>query len=103
MNDLSGMSRLDRPNSYVGRSVERPNAARLTRGRGRYVDDVVLPRMVHVAFARSPYAHAEVKSVETGEAAALRGVVRVVTMDDLAGYCTPWVGVLDTVINEPAS
>ncbi|MCC0030724.1 MAG: xanthine dehydrogenase family protein molybdopterin-binding subunit [Brucellaceae bacterium] len=89
------MSRLDRPNSYVGRSVERPNAARLTRGRGRYVDDVVLPRMVHVAFARSPYAHAEVTSIETADAAALPGVVRVVTMDDLADHCTPWVGVLD--------
>lgn len=92
MSDLTG---IDRPNSYIGRSVERPNAARLTRGRGRFVDDVDLPRMVHVAFARSPHAHAEVRSVDTSEAAALPGVLRVVTMADLAGYCTPWVGVLD--------
>ena len=92
MTDLSG---LDRPNSYIGRSVERPNAARLTRGRGRFVDDIDLPRMLHVAFARSPYAHALVKSVDTAGAAALAGVIRVVTMADLAEYCTPWVGVLD--------
>ena len=46
----SGLSALDRPNSYIGRSVPRPNLARLTQGRGQYVSDVVLPRMAHVAF-----------------------------------------------------
>jgi len=43
----------DAPNSYVGRSVTRPNARRLTQGRGQYVDDIVLPRMVHVAYVTS--------------------------------------------------
>jgi carbon-monoxide dehydrogenase large subunit len=95
MNDQPAFSFLDRPNSYIGRSVKRPSAERLVQGRGRYVDDIELPRMLHVAFARSPYAHAEIKSVETGDAAALPGVVRVVTMADLVDYCTPWVGVLD--------
>lgn len=95
MNEQSVMTVLDRPNSYIGRSVPRPNAARLAQGRGTYVDDIVLPRMVHLAFCRSPYAHAEILSIDTIAAAALPGVVRVVTMADLKDYCTPWVGVLD--------
>ena len=39
------VSALDRPNSYIGRSVPRPNLARLTRGRAQFVSDMTLPRM----------------------------------------------------------
>ncbi|MGB6966890.1 MAG: hypothetical protein WBD90_20830, partial [Xanthobacteraceae bacterium] len=53
---LSGLTALDRPNSYIGRSVPRPNLARLTQGRGQYVSDITLPRLAHVAFVRSPHA-----------------------------------------------
>ncbi|NIA71517.1 xanthine dehydrogenase family protein molybdopterin-binding subunit [Pelagibius litoralis] len=95
MNDRSAMSVLDKPNSYIGRSVPRPNAKRLAQGRATYVDDIVLPRMVHLAFCRSPYAHAEILSIDSTAALALPGVLRVVTMADLQDYCTPWVGVLD--------
>lgn len=84
----------DRPNSYIGKTVPRPNAGRLVQGRGRYVDDIVLPRMLHVAFARSPYAHARIGEIETAEARAVKGVVRVFTGRDLAEVCTPWVAVL---------
>jgi aerobic carbon-monoxide dehydrogenase large subunit len=59
---VSGLSALDRPNSYIGRSVPRPNLERLMQGRGQYVSDVVLPRMVHVAFLRSTHAHARIKT-----------------------------------------
>ena len=55
---------LDRPNSYIGRSVPRPNLARLTQGRGQYVSDITLPRMAHVAFVRSPHAHARISAIE---------------------------------------
>ncbi|MGD1880690.1 MAG: xanthine dehydrogenase family protein molybdopterin-binding subunit, partial [Kiloniellaceae bacterium] len=95
MTDGSGMSAFDKPNSYIGRSVPRPNAKRLAQGRGTYVDDIELPRMLHLAFCRSPYAHAEIVSVDKSAAAALPGVVRVVTMEDLKDHCSPWVGVLD--------
>ena len=54
----ASLSKFDRPNSYIGRSVARPNAKRLLAGRGRYVTDMKLPRMLHAAFVRSPYAHA---------------------------------------------
>ena len=90
----SGLSALDRPNSYIGRSVPRPNLARLTQGRGQYVTDVVLPRMVHVAFVRSPHAHARIKSIGAADAKKSPGVVAVVTGAELAKVITPWVGVL---------
>jgi carbon-monoxide dehydrogenase large subunit len=88
------MSVLDRPNSYIGRSVPRPNARRLLEGRGIFVDDVVLPRLAHVAFVRSPHAHARIRGIATEEAASMDGVIGVFTGADLAKVCTPWVGVL---------
>jgi aerobic carbon-monoxide dehydrogenase large subunit len=90
----SGLTALDRPNSYIGRSVPRPNLARLTQGRGQYVSDVVLPRMAHVAFLRSPHAHARIRTVETADAKKSPGVIAVVTGPELAKVITPWVGVL---------
>src|ERR1700679_3619078 len=90
----SGLTALDRPNSYIGRSVPRPNLARLTQGRGQYVSDVVLPRMAHLAFVRSPHAHARIKAIDTTEAKKSPGVVAVVTGAELAKVVTPWVGVL---------
>jgi carbon-monoxide dehydrogenase large subunit len=91
---LPDTSVLGRPDSYIGRSVPRPNAKRLVAGRGRYVDDLTLPRMLHIAFVRSPYAHARIVSIDSREAATMPGVVRIVTATDLADICTPWVGVL---------
>jgi CO/xanthine dehydrogenase Mo-binding subunit len=84
----------DAPNSYVGRSVTRPNARRLAQGRGQFVDDIVLPRMVHVAYCRSPHAHARIAGIGTKKAAAMPGVVRVVTGAEIAMVCKPYVGVL---------
>src|SRR5262245_44729891 len=88
------LSALDRPNSYIGRSVPRPNLARLTQGRGQYVSDVTLPRMVHVAFVRSPHAHARIRHIATEAAKKAPGVIAVVPGAELAKVMTPWVGVL---------
>ena len=74
---MTGLSPLDRPNSYIGRSVPRPNLARLLQGRGQYVSDLVLPRMVHVAFVRSPYAHARILRIDCEAARTRPGVVAV--------------------------
>ncbi|MDB5559180.1 MAG: carbon-monoxide dehydrogenase large subunit, coxL-like protein, partial [Enterovirga sp.] len=93
-NGPTGLSALDRPNSYIGRSVPRPNLARLTQGRGQYVSDVVLPRMGHVAFVRSPHAHARIVSIDSTAAKSAPGVIAVVTGRELEAVCTPWVGVL---------
>src|SRR5690348_2190997 len=88
------LTALDRPNSYIGRSVPRPNLQRLTQGRGQYVSDVVLPRMAHVAFVRSPHAHARIVKIETAQAKQAPGVIAVITGAELAKVMTPWVGVL---------
>src|SRR6266508_1733706 len=90
----STLSALDRPNSYIGRSVPRPNLARLTQGRAQYVSDVTLPRMAHVAFVRSPYAHARIQAIDTAAAKTSPGVIAVVTGAELSKVITPWVGVL---------
>ncbi len=74
--------------------MPRPNLARLTQGRGQYVTDVVLPRMAHVAFLRSPHAHARIARIDTAGARKAPGVVAVVTGAELAEVITPWVGVL---------
>ena len=88
------LSALDRPNSYIGRSVPRPNLQRLTQGRGQYVSDVVLPRMAHVAYVRSPHAHARIVKIATDSAKKSPSVIAVVTGAELAKVMTPWVGVL---------
>ena len=88
------LTALDRPNSYIGRSVPRPNMARLLQGRAQYVSDVVLPRMAHVAFVRSPHAHARIKRIDATAAKKSPGVIAVVTGAELAPVITPWVGVL---------
>jgi carbon-monoxide dehydrogenase large subunit len=98
------LTSLDRPNSYIGRSVPRPNAKRLLAGRGRYVTDIRLPRMLHAAFLRSPHAHARILAVDADQARALDGVHLVATGVDLAKICTPWTGTLDHfkgMISEP--
>src|ERR1700758_1036601 len=91
---LSGVSALARPNSYIGRSVPRPNLDRLTEGRAQFVSDMTLPRMAHVAFVRSPHAHARIAAIATAAAHKAPGVIAVVTGAELAKVITPWVGVL---------
>ena len=94
MAQVEGLSIHDRPNSYIGRSVPRPNLPRLLKGRGSYADDFSLPRMLHVAFLRSPYAHADIVSIKTEKAKGVSGVVAVYTGKEIAEVCSPWVGVV---------
>ena len=54
---------------YIGQSVPRPNAKRLLQGRGTFVDDLRFPRLAHVVFFRSPYAHAKLKRLDLAPAA----------------------------------
>ena len=90
----SVLTALDRPNSYIGRSVPRPNLQRLTQGRGQYISDIALPRMAHVAFVRSPHPHARIVKISADAAKKTPGVIGVVTGAELAKVMTPWVGVL---------
>lgn len=84
----------DKPNRYIGQPEVRRDAKRVLHGRGQYVDDLTLPRMLHAAFVRSPYAHAKILSVDTEEARGMPGVVAIYTGADLAEVVEPYVGVL---------
>ncbi|QWG17176.1 xanthine dehydrogenase family protein molybdopterin-binding subunit [Bradyrhizobium sediminis] len=88
------LSELDRPNSYIGKTVPRPNLERLMQGRGLYVSDMELPRMGQVVFLRSPHAHAKIIGIDAAAARRVPGVIAVVTGKELADVITPWVGVL---------
>ncbi len=67
---------------YVGASVKRREDPRFIQGKGRYVANIQLPGMVHVAVKRSPEAHARITGMDTSAASAMDGVVAVFTGQD---------------------
>ncbi len=69
--------------SMVGASVKRKEDPSLITGAGKYVGDIKLPGLQHVAFLRSPYAHAKILNIDTAAAAARAGVLAVITGADL--------------------
>src|SRR5260221_1091330 len=79
---------------YIGQSVPRPNAQRLLEGRGGFTDHLRFPRLAHVVFFRSPYAHALIKKLDLSAARRAPGVIAVLDGRAVAEYCTPWVAVL---------
>src|SRR2546430_1453548 len=62
---------------YIGQSVPRANAQRLLQGRGSFIDDLRFPRLAHVAFFRSPYAHARIRRLDFSKASKGEGVIGV--------------------------
>jgi carbon-monoxide dehydrogenase large subunit len=78
----------------IGHSVRRKEDDRFIQGAGNYLDDVVLPGMLHMSILRSPVAHARILSIDTSEAEAMDGVVAVVTGAMLAGYNLAWMPTL---------
>jgi len=78
----------------LGHSVRRKEDDRFIRGKGNYVDDIVLPGMLHMELLRSPVAHARINSIDTSRAEALPGVVAVVTGELLAAHNLAWMPTL---------
>jgi carbon-monoxide dehydrogenase large subunit len=78
----------------LGHSVKRKEDDRFIRGRGSYIDDVKLPGILHMAILRSPLAHAKINSIDTSKAAALPGVVAVVTGELMAQHNLAWMPTL---------
>src|SRR5262249_16900604 len=72
---------------YVGKAMKRVEDPRLIQGIGTYVDDLRLPGMLHVAFVRSPYAHAKISGINLAAARAVPGVVAVYTAKDINAAC----------------
>ena len=75
-----------RSSGYVGRRMPRAEDTRLLTGRGVFVDDVVLPGMLHVAFVRSPIARGRIRSIDISAARELPGIHAVLTARDLARF-----------------
>jgi len=68
-----------------GQAVRRVEDESLLAGTGRFTDDVTLPTQTYLAFVRSPYPHARLASVDTASAAAMPGVLRILTGAELHG------------------
>ncbi len=67
----------------LGARVKRVEDPRFITGAGRYLDDIKLPGMAHMAILRSPYAHADIGAIETAAAKAMPGVIAVFTGADI--------------------
>ena len=78
----------------IGHSVLRQEDDRLIEGQGDFLDDMVLPGMLHMAIHRSPVAHARIRSVDTAAASAVEGVVAVVTGELMAAHNLAWMPTL---------
>ncbi|MDW8443269.1 MAG: molybdopterin cofactor-binding domain-containing protein [Acetobacteraceae bacterium] len=76
--------------AFIGLPLPRLEDPPLLTGRGRYTDDVALPGQLFAQFVRSPHAHGVIRAIDAGAAAAMPGVVAIITGADLvaAGYGT---------------
>ena len=74
---------------WIGKSMKRVEDPRLLVGKGVYADDVNVPEMAHAAVLRSPHAHARIVSIDVSKAAALPGVLCVMTGAGAAEVCDP--------------
>lgn len=67
----------------TGQAIRRKEDQRFLTGSGRYSDDITLPEQAHLYFLRSPYAHGEIRTLETADAKSSPGVLAVYTAEDL--------------------
>ncbi|HEX6387554.1 MAG TPA: xanthine dehydrogenase family protein molybdopterin-binding subunit [Anaerolineae bacterium] len=74
---------------FFGERIKRNEDPRLLTGQALFTDDVQLPNMAHVAFLRSPYAHARIKRIDVSAAAARESVIAVFTAESLGDYWRP--------------
>ncbi|HEY1246742.1 MAG TPA: xanthine dehydrogenase family protein molybdopterin-binding subunit [Hyphomicrobiaceae bacterium] len=81
----------------IGAAVRRLEDPRLLRGQASFIDDLELPRQLHVMFVRSEYPHARVRTVRLAAARALEGIVAAVTASDLGPRTT-----IHAVVGHPA-
>jgi carbon-monoxide dehydrogenase large subunit len=77
------------PTKLMGAVVKRKEDPRLLTGASTYVSDINLPGLCHVAFVRSPHAHARIGKIDASAALARPGVRMVLTGKDLVGVCAP--------------
>src|SRR6185503_16891261 len=74
---------------YIGAALSPRESKKLVLGRGCYVGDLSVPRMLHAAFVRSPHAHARIVRIDTEAARRQPGIAAVLTGHDLARVTAP--------------
>jgi aerobic carbon-monoxide dehydrogenase large subunit len=82
----------------IGARIPRRELKRLLSGRGRYIDDIKLPRMLHAYFVRSPHPHANLLSLDIAAAKESPGVVAVFTAAEINPKCEPFIAI---ALNRP--
>ena len=95
MNDMTPTS-AERAEKLEGMGCKRKRVedVRFTQGKGNYVDDLKLPGMLYGDLVRSPHGHARVKKIDTAKAAAVPGVVAVLTAEVLKTVNLAWMPTL---------
>jgi len=95
MNDMTPTS-AERAEKLEGMGCRRKRVEdiRFVQGRGNYVDDIKMPGMLYGDFTRSPHAHARIKNIDTTKAAAVPGVVAVLTAETLKTVNLAWMPTL---------
>lgn len=78
----------------MGHRMKRKEDPRFIQGKGRYVDDIKLPGMLHMDIVRSPYAHARILNIDASEALEMEGVIAVITGKDLEAHGLHWMPTL---------
>jgi carbon-monoxide dehydrogenase large subunit len=81
----------DRSSGLIGTAFPRPGARRAVAARGVYTDDIAPAHTAHVAFLRSPHAHARIVTIDLEAARASAGVVAAFSGADLTAICKPFV------------
>ncbi len=74
---------LDAPTTALGQRIKRVEDPRFITGEGNYLDDIKLASMAYVAILRSPYAHANIRSIDTSAAKSMPGVLAVIVGADI--------------------
>lgn len=83
---MSGHTAIDPAAPLLGQPVPRREDRRLLTGSGTFIDNLKLPQMAHLAVVRSPMGHGRIRSIDTAAAKAAKGVLAVITSDDLEGH-----------------
>src|SRR5206468_3431027 len=85
----AGGASMSTPSRLMGAEIKRKEDPRLITGASVYVGDITLPGLHHVAFVRSPYAHARIRRIDASAALKRPGVRAVFTGRDIQGRCAP--------------
>src|SRR5437763_1235195 len=80
----------------IGAAVLRKEDRRFLTGKGHYTDDINRPGQAHAYFLRSPHAHARITAIDSKTAAAMPGVLAVLTgaelaVDKIGGLICGWM------------